>query len=82
MSIHSRTSWHRHGSGIGYDPEPTVTITLVGYHDIIRFALHMQKGQCEFGAEGSRILNRLKRKVGARTFQSIAEHVTGRRPWR
>lgn len=42
--------------------EPTVTITLVGYHEVYRFAHHMESGQVEFGRAGNHIIRRLRRR--------------------
>ena len=36
--------------------EPTISITLTGYHEIYRFAHHMEYGQVEFGHAGRRRL--------------------------
>ena len=40
--------------------DPTVTITLTGYHEIYRFAHHMEKGQVEFARAGNKIIHRLR----------------------
>lgn len=45
--------------------EPTVTITLIGFHEIYRFAHHMEKGQVEFGLAGNKIIHRLRRRLTA-----------------
>lgn len=43
--------------------EPVVTITLVGYHEMYRFAHHMEKGQVEFGKAGNQIIRKLRRRL-------------------
>ena len=45
--------------------EPTVTITLTGYHEIYRFAHHMESGQVEFGQAGNKIIQRIRRRLTA-----------------
>lgn len=45
--------------------EPTVTITLTGYHEIYRFAEHMEHGQVEFADAGNTIIRKLRRRLTA-----------------
>lgn len=45
--------------------DPTVTITLTGYHEIYRFAHHMESGQVEFARAGNTIIRRLRRRFTA-----------------
>lgn len=45
--------------------EPTVTITLTGYHEIYRFAHHMETSQVEFAEAGNRIIRGLRRRLNA-----------------
>lgn len=52
----SNVTTNKHG-------EPTVTITLTGYHEIYRFAHHMETGQVEFGLAGNKIIRRLRRRL-------------------
>lgn len=67
----------------------TVTITLTGTHDIIRFADRMIEWQCEFGTAGRHILQRLRRRLGAKGFDAYATYLglskhtiaASKRPW-
>lgn len=52
----SKVTTTRHG-------EPTVTITLTGYHETYRFAHLMERGQVEFGVAGNRIIRALRRRL-------------------
>jgi hypothetical protein len=57
----SRITRNEHG-------EPTVTITLTGYHEVYRFAHHMESGQVEFGLAGNGIIRRLRRRFTKRQW--------------
>ena len=50
--------------------DPTVTITLTGYHEIYRFAHHMETGQVEFARAGNSIIRRLRRRFTADQWDS------------
>jgi len=42
--------------------DPTMTIVVVGHHDVYRLADHMTRGQCEFADIGFRVMRRLRRR--------------------
>lgn len=64
MSALYRASRNQHG-------EPVVTITLVGFHDIHRFAYNLLKHQCEFARMGTQILKGQRRRVGKKKWAEI-----------
>jgi hypothetical protein len=59
-----------------------VVITLEGHHDVFRFAWAMRHLQCEFSAVGGKIMDGLKRKLGAERYNQLEDHFTGRVPLR
>lgn len=60
--------------------EPTVTITLEGFHEMYRFAHHLTLGQVEFGAIGHKIIGRLRRRSTAESWAYQMRILHGIRP--
>lgn len=58
--------------------DPRVTITLEGWHAVYRFADRMTELQCEFAAEGRKILRSCKRRLGTEQYHKYQEHLHGR----
>lgn len=59
--------------------EMELTITIVGAQDIYRFSHHMLTGQVEFGQRGLKIIEALKRRMGASRFNHLDRSMGG---WR
>lgn len=59
-----RLSRNEHG-------EPVLTITLVGWHSIHRFAYNLLGHQCEFAEMGRKILRSHRRTVGKQAWQRL-----------
>lgn len=57
--------------------EIVVNFTITGWHDAFRWAFHMLHGQVEFGAEGRRVLQRMRRDVGAKRYDEFDRMMTG-----
>lgn len=57
--------------------DQVVTITLVGWHSIHRFAYNMLGWQVEFAAMGRKILKSQRRAVGRDTWRSLWEMYHG-----
>lgn len=68
----SKVTTNEHG-------EPTVTITLTGYHETYRFAHHMEGGQVEFGKAGNRIVRALRRRLRKEDWDSWMRTLHGDR---
>jgi hypothetical protein len=51
--------------------EPVVTITLVGWHEIHRFAYNLLKHQCEFAEMGRKILKYQRKAIGREQWNRI-----------
>lgn len=58
--------------------QPRVTITLEGWSDVYRFADRMTGLQCEFAAQGRKILNACKRRLGSDRYHAYQEHLHGK----
>lgn len=65
-----RLRWDEHG-------DPTLTIVVVGTHDIYRFAHHLEHGQCEFADVGRKAIRGLKRKIGRERFNWLLRFMHG-----
>lgn len=57
--------------------EPVVNFQVVGGHDIMRWLFHMLHGQVEFGRDAQTILQKLRRKWGAKNFDAFDKTLTG-----
>jgi hypothetical protein len=57
--------------------EPVVTFTVVGVHDIFRWAWHMVHGQVEFGRDGAHCLQHLRRRLGPKRYDEFDQTMTG-----
>ena len=71
MSVElGRTSWNEHG-------DPTMTITVVGVHDVYRLAHHLETGQVEFGRLGRLMIGALKRKLSKSQYRWLHGYMHG-----
>jgi len=57
--------------------DPRLTITLVGHHDLFRFAVNMLDDQCEFAEAGRKSLAQLRDHVGPDRFDPWARNMLG-----
>lgn len=71
--------WKRRSSADGHPSELELTITIVGAHDIYRFAHHMLSGQVEFSARARKIIEALKRRMGKARWAHLDRSMGG---WR
>lgn len=62
--------WDEHG-------DPTLTIVVIGTHDVYRFAHHLERGQCEFADIGRKVLREMKRKMGGSSFRWLLRYMHG-----
>jgi hypothetical protein len=70
MSLSKRLTWNEHG-------DPTLTVTVVGSHDVFRFADHLTRGQVEFAALGFKTQAGMKRKWGAKAYGRLHDYFYG-----
>lgn len=54
-----------------FGKEPVATIEVVMVNDIYRLARHLQRGQSEFAAVGTDMLNRLRAEGGEEWFTGV-----------
>ena len=59
------------------DGDPTVTVTVTGSHDVLRFTYAMSHLQCEFADVARKIGGTLKRRWGAKTFRDLHKRLVG-----
>ncbi len=59
--------------------QPIVTYMVSGHTDVMRWCYHMLHGQVEFGKDARTILQRLRRRWGAKLFDAIDRPLTGNR---
>ena len=67
----SRIYWNEYN-------EPSVTIRLEGAFDVYRFAHNMTTQQCEFAAQGNKILRGLRRRWGKALYRSAQKQLHGK----
>lgn len=70
MATEKKVTFNAHG-------EPTVVVTITGWHDAFRFAWALGHLQVEFADMGRRIGGSLKRRLGAKGFTALNKHFTG-----
>lgn len=58
--------------------DPHVTIRLDGWSDVYRFADGMTGLQCEFAAQGNKILRAVRRKLGKQRYHAWQQDLHGR----
>lgn len=77
MSTETKLTWRKQEDGIGPEWEPTLTITVVGWHEVVRLMLGFKTLQCEFVRIGDSVLAQMKRKVGAPYYKRLVHFITG-----
>lgn len=70
MSLDTVLTWNQHG-------DSKADLTLVGAHDIFRFAINMIGWQVEFGSAGRALLVQLREQMGADRFDTMAKTMLG-----
>lgn len=58
--------------------QATLTITVVGAHDVYRLARHLLSGQVEFGQLGDRTLRSLRKQLGPGPYDRMVDYFEGR----